>query len=241
MMQDDINGNNSYSSDKRKGFGIKWKYISKTDSSSQHPSRGIPANHEPVRKSNRVPKRRVLDVGLNEDDDEDAEIRYLERLRASKNPGITEDGKDYRSRKEHVILKVPKSRLVVDALYDDAVGDYGSPRLGKDCRKKSRSEKEFEDIDYVEEEDMISDEKPGTTGRKLKRGCPSQFVDEWKESMPTTRTRATQLGSTAISVDFSNCLLSSKSRSELFSLLWHYVFPSIFSFWVCSTPVDIHV
>ncbi|PON64969.1 INO80 complex, subunit Ies [Parasponia andersonii] len=216
LPQDGITGNYSYSSDKGKGFGV-------TDSvpRREHSSRGIPVNHEFVRKSNRVPKRRVLDVGLNEDDDEDEEIRYLERLRASKNPGGGEDGKDYRNHKEHLILKVQKIRLVMDGLSENAAGDYGSPRLRKDCRKKSRSEKEFEDIDYgEEEEETISDEEPGSTGKKLKKGSPSQYVGAWKESTPTTRNRAAQHGkdnlngSSASSIDLSNYLLSSKSRRK---------------------------
>ena len=100
-----MNGNHS---DKRKGSGVKWKDMSQINSGSQIEDSltGIPLNHEPVRKSNRVPKRRVLDVGLNEDDDEDKEIRYLEKLGASKNPGGNEDGKDYRIQKKRVILKV---------------------------------------------------------------------------------------------------------------------------------------
>ena len=215
-----MNGNHS---DKRKGSGVKWKDMSQINSGSQIEDSltGIPLNHEPVRKSNRVPKRRVLDVGLNEDDDEDEEIRYLEKLGTSKNPGGNEDGKDYRIQKKRVILKVPKRRLVIDGLHGDAVGDYGSPRLGRDSRKKSRLEKEFEYIDYVEEEEAISDEEPGSTGKKLKKGSPSRYVEEWKESTPTTRTRATQygIGSSVSSIDLSNYLLSSKSRSEFsFSL-----------------------
>ncbi|XP_062108783.1 uncharacterized protein LOC133819528 [Humulus lupulus] len=221
LPQDDINGNHSYSSDKKRGFGVRWKDMSKNDSSSQkeNSSRGIPAHHEPIRKSNRFPKRRALDAGLNEDDDEDEEIRYLEKLRASKNSGGNEDGKDYRGHKEHMILKLPKSRLVIDGLYNDAVGDYGSPRLGKDSRKKSRPEKEFEDIDYMEEE-VISDEEPGSTGKKVKKESPSPYVEEWKESTPTTRARAMQQGQenlnglSASSFDVSNYLLPSKSKRK---------------------------
>ncbi|KAF4358906.1 hypothetical protein F8388_012923 [Cannabis sativa] len=221
LPQDDKNGNHSCSSDKKRGFGVRWKDMSKNDFSSQkgHGSRGIPAHHEPIRKSNRVPKRRALDARLDEDDDdEDEEIRYLEKLRASKNSGGNENGKDYRSHQEHVVLKLPKSRLMVDGLYNDAVGDYVLPKLGS--RKKSRPEKEFEDIDYMAEEEVISDEEPGSAGKNLKKECPSPYVQEWKESIPTTRTRAMQQGQevlnglSASSIDVSNYLVSSKSRRK---------------------------
>ncbi|XP_024022288.1 uncharacterized protein LOC21387709 isoform X2 [Morus notabilis] len=207
-LQDDINGTHTFPSDKRKGFGVKWKNMSKIDSSSQkkHSSRGTPVKYEPVRKSNRVPKRRVLDVGFNEDDDDkDEEIRYLERLNAPKNPDHSENGKDCKIQKEHRLFKPPKS---MDGLYDDAVGNYGSPRLAKEFRKVSRSEKDFEDTDYVEEE-PISDEEPGPSGKKLKRESPNLYTEGWKESTPITRTRAS-----AASVDLSNCLLSSNSRRK---------------------------
>nr|CAD1816894.1 unnamed protein product [Ananas comosus var. bracteatus] len=42
----------------------------------------VPSSSEPVRKSKRVPKKRVLDGEF--DDEEDDEIRYLEKLRTSK-------------------------------------------------------------------------------------------------------------------------------------------------------------
>ncbi|CAK7326356.1 unnamed protein product [Dovyalis caffra] len=44
----------------------------------------IPFHSEAVRKSNRVPKRRAMDVEFDEDDDIDEEVRYLGRLSASK-------------------------------------------------------------------------------------------------------------------------------------------------------------
>ncbi|XP_021906699.1 INO80 complex subunit B isoform X1 [Carica papaya] len=81
---------------KGKSSGVRWKDISKPSSNSGkgYLSRGktygesISVNgtymSKPVRKSKRVPKRRVLDVGFNDgDDDEDEEIRYLGRLNAS--------------------------------------------------------------------------------------------------------------------------------------------------------------
>lgn len=236
MMQDDINGNRSLSSDKMKSVGVKWKNVSKIDSSSQKEpsSRGTPVNYEPVRKSNRVPKRRVLDVGFNEDDDKDEEIRYLERLNASKNEGYNEDWKDCRSHKEHGFFKAQKSRALVDGLYDNDVGNYGSSRQAKEVRKMSRSEKEFEDIDYVEEEESIlSDEEPGPSGKKLKKGSPNLFAEGWKESAPTTRTRAS-----AGSIDLSNCLLSSKSKSKFFLFLTSFSFSKlvgkrdVFDIWI---------
>ena len=213
-MQGDVNGNPScYPSEKRKGFGVRLKGMPKIDSTSQkeHSSRPNPVN-EHVRKSNRVPKRRVLDAGFDEDDDKDDEIRYLERLNAPKNSSDAEDRKDYRSKKrKRVIFKVPKSRVVMDVVYDAASGNSGSPRLEKDLRKRLNSEKECEDGDYVEEE-QISDEEHISSRKKVKRGSPIVYAEGWKESTPTTRNRAMQ--SVSGSIDLSNHLLSSNSRSE---------------------------
>ncbi|KAL5541959.1 hypothetical protein UlMin_009669 [Ulmus minor] len=209
LLQHGIDGNHSFSIDRRKGFEVKWKNISRVDSSSrkEHSSRGkfegsASLNYESVRKSKRIPKRRVLDVGF--DDDEDEEIRYLGKLNAAKNPCDREDCGDHMSRSQ-----------VMDGLYDGAVGDYGSTLLRKDSKKKSRAEKEDEDIDYLDEE-QPSDDEPGYTGKKLKKGSPSLYTEGWKDSIPTTRNRAKDNldGSLANAIDFSSCLLPSRSRKK---------------------------
>ncbi|CBI36960.3 unnamed protein product, partial [Vitis vinifera] len=89
ILQD--NSDDSHSPpDKRSGLqGIPWRDFSrggfslgKEDSSMGKISGKQGDKSDPVRKSKRVPKRRVLDGAF--DDDEDDEIRYLEKLKTSK-------------------------------------------------------------------------------------------------------------------------------------------------------------
>lgn len=58
-------------------------YTSQEIVSGSNINGNVTEQYEPTRKSKRVPKRRVLDVGFNSDDEEDAEMRYLGKLRAS--------------------------------------------------------------------------------------------------------------------------------------------------------------
>ncbi|GLU08507.1 hypothetical protein SLE2022_254150 [Rubroshorea leprosula] len=86
-------------SDKGKGHGVfsgsssvlgeysSWKKVSGISISGNETEK-----YEPTRKSKRVPKRRVLDVGFNSDEEEeDAEMRYLGRLKASTGHANYED------------------------------------------------------------------------------------------------------------------------------------------------------
>ncbi|PQM43289.1 uncharacterized protein Pyn_26582 [Prunus yedoensis var. nudiflora] len=131
-------------------------------------------DNEPVRKSKRVPKRCLLDA--DEDDDEYEEIRFLGRLSASKV-----------ARSERIQMD--------DDFHGDANGEYKSSRLGKDRRNKSRSEKNYKDTDYLEEEEQLaSADEPEPNGKKLKKGSLCLPLEGWKESPPTTRNRALQLG-----------------------------------------------
>ncbi|KDP27926.1 hypothetical protein JCGZ_19006 [Jatropha curcas] len=103
--------------------------------------------HEPVRKSKRVPKRRVMDMGINEDDDDgDEEIRYLGRLNASK---FSSDGRQM----EHEIYADMKNCRLSNS--------------GKDDILKLRSEKSDYDRDYMEDEEPISDDEPDYKSKRL--------------------------------------------------------------------------
>ncbi|KAK8548824.1 hypothetical protein V6N13_054406 [Hibiscus sabdariffa] len=92
----------SYLSDKGEGYGVQGKDFSRSGSGygKGHSSRGKAFEietdrNEPTRKSKRVPKRRVLDVSINsDDDDEDEEIRYLGRLNASNGLSNHKDEED---------------------------------------------------------------------------------------------------------------------------------------------------
>lgn len=207
LLQDDINGKRFCSSDGGKGLGVKRKYSLKFDSTSrkEYSSKGkisrgsVPEDDEPARKSKRIPKRRVLDVGLSEDGNEDEEIRFLERLNASK------------------VARSERSQMD-DGYHGDDIENYKLPRLGKDSRKKSRSEKTYEDKDYLVEEELTSDDELESNGRKLKKGSLSLLLEGRQESTPTTRNRALQsgkdTGSGSSVVYLANNLLPSPSRKK---------------------------
>jgi hypothetical protein len=214
LMQD-IDANHVDPLDKGNGLKFKCKDFSKTGSSfgKEYSTRGMTSkgslslSYEPVRKSNRVPKRRVLDVGVNDNDDEDEEIRYLGKLNAPKMPEDYED---------------EKISQVADGMYGDSVEYYGSPRSGKYGRMKSRSEKVYQDKDYVEEEKQATlDVEFEYEEKKLKNGSLDLFVEGRNVSTPTTRNRAFQSGKGILSgsglgiTDLSNV---ASSKSEHFFL-----------------------
>ncbi|XP_039001185.1 uncharacterized protein LOC120127339 [Hibiscus syriacus] len=103
----------SHLSDKGEGYGVQWKDLSRSGSGcgKGHSSRGKALENEtdrtePTRKSKRVPKRRVLDVGKNsDDDDDDEEIRYLGRLNTSNGLSNHRDEEDEINRREGAVLE----------------------------------------------------------------------------------------------------------------------------------------
>lgn len=151
-----------------------------------------PLSSEPVRKSNRVPKRRFLDNAFDQAQDDD-EIRYLERLRASKFPSDNSaehenDGQDVKKRK---LSKVSKSKSTAE----EVVKDYGVPQSSKDSRKKLKPGRGTEDTDYFEEEEPVSDADADTESKrkKQKKVAPDSPIDVKTEPL-TTRQRALQSG-----------------------------------------------
>ncbi|CAN6724521.1 unnamed protein product [Malus baccata var. baccata] len=171
ILQEDSDDNPSLSSDKESGLrGVPRKDTSK---SVAH----VGKVEELVRKSKRVPKRRFLDAV----DDDDMEVRYLEKLKTSK---LTSDytakyneDEERKTRKERKISTVMKGSGIGPSV---DLADYGIPRSGKDG-KKSRVGSVSDDTDYVEEEEEpVSDGEPNT---KMK-----------KEMTVTTRQRALKTG-----------------------------------------------
>ncbi|TQE03172.1 hypothetical protein C1H46_011175 [Malus baccata] len=119
---------------------------------------------EPVRKSKRAPKRSTLGAGFNEEDDEDEEIQFLERLSASKV-----------ARSERIQMDI--------RFHGDDSGEYKPSRLGKTSKKRSSSEKMREDKDYLGEEDeeeLTSDDEPEPNGKKLKTGSLTEAAQRRK-------------------------------------------------------------
>lgn len=194
-MQDNIDSSQSSAPDKGKGLqGVTWKDFSRSVSVN-----GIHKS-EPVRKSKRVPKRRMLDMGFNdEDEDEDEEIRYLGKLNASKVAG------DYEGEDK-----------------DDTAAAYNSPSLSKDSKKKSRSGKVYEDKDYMEDEEPTSDDEPEAKRKRLRKESLDSLVEGRKEMAFTTRRQALLSGKDVFSgsdaglVELSNGLPPAPAKSKLY-------------------------
>ncbi|KAJ4956664.1 hypothetical protein NE237_013447 [Protea cynaroides] len=206
ILQDDSDDDNSPPPEKTNGLqGVPWKDFSRNGLSlgkREDSSKGKMTEDsgkqtdksEPVRKSKRVPKKRVLDDAFD-DGVEDEEIRYLERLKTSKS--TTDYGAEYEDdddggKKQKRILKVSKSRIV-DGEYDEDVEEYGSSRSRKDS-KKSRSDRLSEDTDYFEEEEPASDGEHEAKRKKPRKESIDTLMESKKEISLTTRQRALQSG-----------------------------------------------
>ncbi|WOK95144.1 transcriptional regulator ATRX-like isoform X2 [Canna indica] len=173
----------------------------------------IVTSSEPTRKSKRVPKKRVFD-----DDEEDDEIRYLEKLKTSKvsaddsaeNAAYEMDNSE-NSVKKRKISKLPKNKNIAYEMDDD----YLSSLSIKENRKKLRAGKESDDTDYVEEEELASDVEPDIKKRKQKEtnGSPADVRSE----PLTTRQRALQSGKGGNGesfIEFPNGLPPAPSRKQ---------------------------
>ncbi|RWR95610.1 INO80 complex subunit B-like protein conserved region [Cinnamomum micranthum f. kanehirae] len=188
-------------------------------------SHGSGPSSEPVRKSKRVPKRRVLD-GEFDNADEDDEIRYLERLKTTK-AGVdygNEFGENGEDNKKQKSSKVSKRKLTGSEYDDDDdVEEYGSSRISKEGKKKLRLEREYEDGDYTEEDD--EDELGLDVGfeakrKKQKKEFVDSLMDGRKEIPLTMRQRALQsakdvsAGANASPIEFPNGLPPAPPRKQ---------------------------
>ncbi|PRQ21600.1 putative INO80 complex subunit B-like region, Zinc finger, HIT-type, INO80 complex, subunit Ies2 [Rosa chinensis] len=161
---------------------------------------------EPVRKSKRVPKRRVLD-GEFGDDEEDDEIRYLEKLKTSKVTGGFREEDDEESSRKHRKLSVVSS-----------IDNGGPSRSGKDLRRKSRPDRVSGDADYEEEDSLSDGELEGK--KKQKKEAVEPLLDGKREITLTTRQRALQSSKDASSspgsslIEFPNGLPPAPPRKQ---------------------------
>lgn len=174
---------------------------------------------EPVRKSNRILRRRFVDETPDYGDD-DMEVRYLEKLKKSK---VTTDyGVDYKDdeerksrkqRKISTVLKLDTSGQNVDRVY------YSSSRSEKE-NKKSVLQRVSDDIDYVEEEEPISDGEPDSRRKKPRKEFVDSVATHKNMMTVTTRQRALQTGkdvsscSGASLIEFPNGLPPAPPKSE---------------------------
>lgn len=174
---------------------------------------------EPIRKSKRVPKRRVLDGEFGDGDEDDDEIRYLERLKTSKVSAVYRD--------EEVSRKHRKLSSVSD------METSASSRSIKDGKGKSRSDKMYEDTDYEEDEDSVSDVEPEHKKKKRqKKESVDVLMDSKREMTLTTRQRALQSSKDASAsganlIEFPNGLPPAPPRSENLSRMYYFSYISL--------------
>lgn len=185
--------------------GVPWKDFSIGFNLGKDSSRGKVKHEEKsdvVRKSKRIPKRRMVDVVS--DDAEDDEIRYLEKLKTIKVVSGNKDVEQEPSKKSQRAFKNLK--------------DVRSPVSSKD-NKNPRSHEVSEDIDYEEEEDPTSDGELEDRKRKKHKKESIQLLMEGKREVTlTTRQRALQLGKdasgAASTIEFPNGLPAAPPRKQ---------------------------
>lgn len=161
-----------------------------------------------VRKSKRAPKRRLLDGEFSEDDNDD-EIRYLEKLKTSKiSPAYKEDD-DEPGKKQKKLSRVSN------------VENFGTSSSAKDEKRKHRSDRVSEDTDYEEEDEPVTDsELEGKKKRKQRKESVEPSMESKREITLTTRQRALQSSKDASSapgsslIEFPNGLPPAPSRKQ---------------------------
>lgn len=216
--QDSLNEDPSSNRVRRSGLqGIPWKDFSKSGFVVRNvdtPTDGIPQSvnakqldaHHSTRKSKRIHKSRLLgDVfdDADENDDDDDEIRYLEKLRTSRlASNYVADYEDEDGDEDEVVGKKQKSisRISGADVYDYN-GDmrYNYSRSDKE-NMLSRSGRAFEDTDYFEEE-TSSDDEPEPKKKRL-----SKMGDIESEMAVTTRRGALRRGRAISAIEFPNGL-----------------------------------
>ncbi|TKY61700.1 INO80 complex subunit B [Spatholobus suberectus] len=218
-QQSNSDDNNS-PSDKRSGLqGVPWKDFSrggfglgKEESlmakiSGKSTSSKLGDKSEPVRKSKRVPKRRVLDGEFGDDGDEDDEIRYLEKLKTSKVSAVYRDEEEL-SKKQRKLSSVSNME------------NAAPTRSGKDSKKRSRSDRVYEDTDYEDEEESGSDgELEDKKKKKQRKESVDVLMDSKREMTLTTRQRALQSSKDASAsgaslIEFPNGLPPAPPRKQ---------------------------
>lgn len=217
ILQDDSDEDNSPPPDKKLSLQrTPWKDFSNEDDnhckedfssgqmSGRNGSRKQAEKSDRVRKSKRMPKKRDLNGEF--DDDDDDEIRYLEKLRTSKvAAGFKDAGEE----------SVIKQRSLSRDLKSGNVKDFGPSKSGKDG-KKAKLERGSPDTDYEEEEEVMSEGEPEGKKKKLAKDVTDSPAEGRKEIALTTRQRALLSGKDAssVSIEFPNGLPPPPPRKQ---------------------------
>lgn len=211
--QDSPNEGPSNNKDRRSGLrGIPWKDFSKSGFVVRNvdtPSDGIPQSvntkqldaHHSARKSKRIPKSRLLGEVFDdaEENDDDDEIRYLEKLRTSRL--ASNYVADYEDEDE----VVGKKQKIISRISDTDIYDYnGDMRYNYSRSDKenvlSRSGRAFQDTDYFEEE-TSSDDEPEPKKKRLSKEM-GVSGDLELEMAVTTRRSALRRGKAISTIEF---------------------------------------
>ncbi|RRT67858.1 hypothetical protein B296_00030608 [Ensete ventricosum] len=168
------------------------------------------ASFEPTRKSKRVPKRQMLD-----NEEEDDETHYLEKVKTSKVSAV--DSAEIEDNSENSVKKRKISKLLIDRnTVNEVDEDYVFSRSSKENTRNLRpGGKEDDDADYVEEEEPGSYGEPEIKRRKQKESSGLQA--DVKTEPLTTRQRALQSrkgGNGESFIKFPNGLPPAPSRSK---------------------------
>uniref|UniRef100_A0A2P2IPX7 INO80 complex subunit B-like conserved region domain-containing protein n=2 Tax=Rhizophora mucronata TaxID=61149 RepID=A0A2P2IPX7_RHIMU len=207
MIEDNLDNNGSITSDKESYLqGDPWKDFSRSGLSVGKPDgkKGSMVDENPyskkrdknetVRKSKRVTKKSRSQGLLDDEDEDDEEIRYLEKVKTSKalaDYHVESEDEEGCSRKQRKISKVLKRNI--NDPYDIDVGDLGSSRNVK-VVGKSKPGRPSEDTDYTEEEEPASDGDPKIKRKKARKELVDLLGDSKQEMTITTRQRALHTG-----------------------------------------------
>lgn len=168
-----------------------------------------------VRKSKRIPKKKTLD---GDSDDEDGELRYLEKLKGAKvAPDPVNTGHEAYDFGDDALKKKKLSKLSKNKSTPYEVDeDFRTSRSGRDGRKKSNL---GDDNEFIEEEESEMDEKNG-----LKEADSPQDVKIETPGL-TTRQRALQGrgGNGESLIEFPDGLPAASSRSKFLAYVLSFL------------------
>ncbi|CAN1281538.1 hypothetical protein LINPERPRIM_LOCUS17775 [Linum perenne] len=165
--------------------------------------------HEPTRKSKRVPKRRKLDLGLDEGDDYvDEEIRYLGRINATR---VSADGEDYKVGAGAMPLEL--SDIGRGGAQECVLGGNNESLLDKTNGRLQRSEKSLEAGDYMKEE-AVSDDETKYEMKRLGFGDGNNDRDHVTVDRAVSLVKDVSLRSGSSLIEFPDGLPDASSKTK---------------------------
>ncbi|CAL0302384.1 unnamed protein product [Lupinus luteus] len=210
------NSNGNHSSDKRSGlqrhpgkdfsrsgFGIEKEESLMGRISGKNIDGNRGDKSEAVRKSKRVPKRRVIDEEFGDDDDE---IQYLEKLKTAKVAAEYRDEQDFST----------KHRKLFSVSNMENGASSTSHKVGN---KRSSSDRVSEDKDNEDEDAGFDGELEDMKRKKQRNESDDILMDSKREMTLTTRQRVLQSSKDASAsggsfIEFPNGLPPPPSRKQ---------------------------